>query len=241
MILRKSSILQNLPVNLNKRQFLILDSMRFAVEIIENSWTNLITGLRELSNIDSNKVKNLPKLYIEAWSIIDNSHRLRKLHSQLNIENQHDLMNSIKHVGEVRHTYQHLDERIDESFIDSDMPFYGILTWNFFNSETNKVEPFLTSSGIACHNLDFKYDVTKFDINKAIDNIDNIKLDTIIRKKENSNWIYKRTSIDLSELIANVKLILEKFEKYLEEQLKIKELELADWSSRKDIVIRMKS
>lgn len=237
MILKANSILHHLPVNINKRQFLILDAIRFSLEIIENSWEKLVNELQRLSAENTNHVKDLPFFYIEAWSIIDNTQRLIKLHSHLNIENQNELMNSIKHVKNFRHTYQHLDERIDEALVDSDVPIYGILTWNYLNPETNKVMPFLTSSGIARYDLKFNYDVTKFDKSKTIDNV---KLDTVIRIKKDGVWVFERASIDLTDLVDEIIKIVRIFENYLAEQAKDKNLQIANWKSRKDILISMK-
>lgn len=232
-ILHHNSILKYLPINLNKKQFLIFDAIRFSLEIVENSWSSLINQIEFIASSKSEYVKDLPKLFVEIWSIIDNVKRFISLHSQLEIKSQLNIMDTIEHVVEFRHTLQHLDERIGQTLIDSDIPVYGILTWNYLNPETDKVDVLIASSGIARYKHKFNYDVTKFDKNKSVDYI---VFESVIRKSKNQ---FERAKLDLSLLISNLKNVVEKVEKDLDIQFAKHNAQRADWKRRKDILIRI--
>lgn len=74
-------------------------------------------------------------------------------------------MNPIEYIRDFRHTYQHLDERVDEAFIEFNIPIYGILTWNYSNLKTKKLEVIITSSGITRYKSQYSYDVANFNKN----------------------------------------------------------------------------
>jgi soluble cytochrome b562 len=234
MILKQDSIIRYLPIDLEKRQFVILDSIRFSLEMIDNSWLSLIHQIHELSQEKYAEAKDFPKLFKEAWSIIDNTQRLIKLHGLLKIKNQKNLMNEIAYIKDFRHTFQHLDERIDEALLNFDFPIYGILTWNYLNLISGNIDIFITSSGITREDISFPFDTSKFDRNKSLDNI---TLETVVRVKGQ----FIRKQLDLTLLIEKLESIITSFENDLEQKFIDLDMELADWKSRKDIVLRIEN
>ncbi len=232
MILDSGSILRFLPINIVKRQFQIFDSLRFSLDIIDNNWIRLNKQLISYSTQKNNTVRNLPQLYSDVWSIIDNVQRFILLHSELHIKGQENLTKDIRYVKEFRNTFQHLNERIDEVLIDLDIPIYGILYWNYLNPRTQKVEAFITSSGISKYPLKFNYDFQKLD---NLTDIDNIVFDTVIRRKSK----FQRESLNLSLLITELVKVVKVFDSDLEIRFSELELRPVDWTKRKDILIKL--
>ena len=234
MILNQNSILKRLPIQLNKKQFLIFDAIRFSAEIIDTCWSNLNSLIEKMSVEEPDYIKDHARLFTEAWNIIDTTKRIIGLHSRMTIETQEDLMKPIYYVKDFRNTYQHLDERIEEAFIESKIPVYGILTWSYNNPKTIKVEGFITSSGIERYSSEFHFVVPSFNDSKAIENI---RLETIIRTKNK----FEKSQLDFTKLISSLEEIIQ----FMEEDLKSKFLEnnikTVDWSKRRDILLRIKS
>ena len=170
IVLKENSILRYLPVQLDKRQFLIFDAIRFSLEIVEKSWNSLLSQVEYIAKRESDYVKDLPRFFGDIWSVIDNVQRFVSLHSLLKIERHSDYLKPIEQIEHFRHTLQHLDERIDQTLIDSDIPVYGVLSWNYFNPKTKKTDVLIASSGIARYNHKFNYEVPEFNKNKLVDN-----------------------------------------------------------------------
>ena len=233
IVLKENSILKYLPINLNKRQFLIFDAIRFSLEIVEKSWNSLLNQIEFISKRESEYAKDLPRLFGDIWSVIDNVQRFINLHSQLHIDRHSDFLKPIKHIENFRHTLQHLDERIDQTLIDSDIPVYGVLSWNYFNPKTHKTDVLIASSGIARYNHKFNYEVPKFNKDKLVDNL---IFESVIRINKNE---FRREKLNLSKLISELIVSIGKIEEDLEIQFAKYSLQRADWIKRKDIIIRL--
>ena len=110
---------------LNEKQLLVLDSLRFTIEMIDYSYLNLEKRIIELST--KTEERDYPALFLYCWTILDNARRFTRLYKILPTNTGHQNIKSIEYVNSPRNTHQHLDERIDESLIDSKQPFYGTL------------------------------------------------------------------------------------------------------------------
>ena len=144
-------------------------------------------------------------------------------------ESDYKVLNSIKHVNSFRNTFQHLNERINESLLKNKSPFYGILIWFYQNPITNEINPMTLISGIQ-YGSSLKF--TMPDLTKSNKEINHIWIQTVDKNK------IIRT--DISQIILDLKSICEQNEKKLTEVWKTKGFQLCDWSKQKDIMIRIK-
>ena len=126
-LIHEHSILRYLPP-IDKRQFLILDAVRFSGEIIDNSYSRLEHFLIDMASEEGGK--RIPEAFQYAWNIVDHSQRMLNFLKLLRSESDHERVNEIlERVKVFRNTFQHMDERIDESILDNDHPVFGKLKW----------------------------------------------------------------------------------------------------------------
>ena len=225
MILKETSILRYLPV-ISEKDLLILDSIRFTAEMIDHSYCHLEKRILNLSM--KSEERDYPALFLYSWTILDNTSRLIRLYKTFPSSTNHENIKSIEYVNSPRNTYQHLDERIDESLIDTRQPFYGTLKWTYSNIETGKAENHIAMSGI--HYTDNNI-ITIGEYDKS-----NIIQDLILETVDKKN----KKEINLSKLKEDLKLVIQNLENVLENQLSKQNLELRDWKSRRDVLFKLK-
>lgn len=226
MLPKENSILRLLPITLEKRQLLILDSIRFTLEMIDYSYKMLKEKLL-ITSKRKNRQYDLPELFTYAWNIVDNSKRFYSLYKKLPSTNNHRNVEKLDFLLTFRNTYQHLDQRIDESILTNEKPIYGSLKWQFTDAETNKTVYCLAISGI---NLGTKgHSIYPEDNSKSKNEIDNIIIETVDPKG--------MKEIDLSELYLNIVDITDKLEIQLNEQFEAQNAIKVDWIKRRDIIL----
>ena len=121
MILKKDSVLRNIPTDLNRRQALFIEGIRFSIETADLAYlrlrdTLIVLGTRETADPDS---PSTASAMLDAWSIIDSLHRLRGLMRNMpGIEKRDRIppirafFDSTTNVVKLRNTVQHLDNEI---------------------------------------------------------------------------------------------------------------------------------
>ncbi|MGF7140751.1 hypothetical protein [Roseimarinus sediminis] len=230
MLPNENSILRYLPIELEKRQMLILDSIRFTLEMIDYSYNQLREKLLVTSKM-KNRQYDLPELFIYAWSIVDNSKRFYSLYKKLPSNDNHKNVENLDFLRTFRNTYQHLDQRVDESILINEKPIYGSLKWLYTDLETKKTVFSLAISGI---NLGTKghplYPESKGNDKKEIDDIIIETVDNVEMKE-----------INLSELYENLEVITSKLESKLKDQFKKFNANPVNWIKRKDIILFFKN
>jgi len=223
MLITDNSILKNLPISVGKKQILILDSLRFVLEMIDYSYENLLVKLTQVS--ENAATRNLPEIFGYAWSIIDNSNRVVSIAKQLPWEYPDKILGHLYYVKEFRNTFQHLDERIDESLLKTQSPFLGVISWADHKFEEKQIELIQIISGNLLHGPSAKQ--TFPNINDCQPGINNIFLHTVNKKGQT-------IETDLGILMKNLKKLVIEFE------MRFKDLTPVNWSSRQDIVLRIK-
>jgi len=226
MILKENSIL-NFPPLLEEKELLILDTIRFTLNIIDFSYINLFEKIYEQSTLQNKK--NLTPLFMYSWSIVDSSSRLVKLLKKTIPKLVSIDTSKIEYVGAFRNTFQHLDERIDESLYNFNQPFYGKLKWNYKNLGTNKMESFIAISGIF-YTKEHNFQIGDNDSDKTIQNL---ILETVDKKK--------LVDIDLLLLYDNLEKTVLDLSIELEKYTITNKLELVDWKKRRDVLFNLKT
>jgi len=240
MIIDKDSILYNLPKEFGIKDLLILDSIRFTLELINSNYSSL---KQEIQNITDNHKdppktyhKDLIPLFNHCWGIIDNSQRLINLYNLLPSNNNHSLVKDILFIKGFRNTFQHIDERIEECLLELDMPFYGMISWEINLGRSNTMHKFFALSGLYISRGKLQYYIEKKDL--PYNKLNNVTLQTFVKKGRKPNIEFKKTEINLSDFIENIKLIVNKFEKHLEQIGEDLNIAKTDWVKRRDIVLR---
>lgn len=227
MILKPDSILFFLPKNMETRQLLIFDSLRFTIEIIDSNWQDLNNSLLECSR--EQKVLPFSKTFSNVWSIIDNTQRFIAIYkSLLTSDSQFHILDPITHISSFRNTFAHLNERIDESLLKNRTPFYGALTWEYLNDFNESVESFVAISGIY-FGSEHKVNFDKYSISDR--KIFNIKLETV-------NHASKR-DLELDRLMVDFIKIVDTFENDLQIKLEKMGAERYNWLLQRDITIKL--
>jgi hypothetical protein len=220
-LISKDSILKNLPPNLNRKEILVLDSLRFLFEMIDSSFENLENRIIELSRQETKR--NVPEIFGYAWSIIDNSVRVVNVAKQLPWEYPEQILGHLNYIKEFRNTFQHLDERIDASLLDTQSPFLGVISWTHLNQENGRVKFCQLISGNLIIGPNAKQTIP--DLTTSDSELTNIHLHTVNRKV--------RIQTDLEDLMRNLKKLVIEFE------TRFKNLVSHDWSKRQDIYIQI--
>lgn len=128
MILQEVSIFYYLPQELGRRNLLLLDTLRFSLEIIDYNWNQLYNTLLSYSEGNIN-LKKRAVLLNYAWMVIDSVDRFSRLYEKLPSEFCCNVLSSTTQIRAFRNTFAHIDERIDEVFIKTHTPFFGSLSW----------------------------------------------------------------------------------------------------------------
>lgn len=241
MIIKKDSVLYNLPTGLALKDLLILDSIRFTAELIEYNYSLFFKELENISHkYENNKAefkKDLIPVFNSCWSIIDNCQRLIKQYKLLPSDNKHSLITKLAYITPLRNTFQHMDERIEECLIEFEMPFYGVISWEVNLNDDEMTQKFFLISGlyIPRGKLDLKIEKKINPLNEIVD----IKLETFIRKGRKPNFKYKKVEVNISDLYQQIKSIIMKFEDKLNIQFMEQNAINADWIKSRDVLIKV--
>jgi hypothetical protein len=129
-----TSPLRGLPANLEPRQRVLFDGVRFAIDMAELTFDRLVDALLRISQ--DGKADNVPggfgAPFCDAWTVIDSVNRIRPL--LLSIPGAKDAL-PVQHfiqktedVYRLRNRVQHLHGRLDKLAADK-LPTWGIITW----------------------------------------------------------------------------------------------------------------
>jgi hypothetical protein len=126
----------NLPRNLNPKQALFIDGIRYAVQMAELAYERLCATLYALTTKPNRSDEDIGPAsiaaFLDAWSFVDSVNRLRDL--------QHQMPGLKKRGGytlfrkntdgfeDLRNVVQHLNNQIPE-FAELGLPVWGSLRW----------------------------------------------------------------------------------------------------------------
>lgn len=135
MIVGSNSPLRRIPHNLDRKQALFYDAIRFTIEMVDVAYKRLIHVLFTISKNDSFRQSHpMAVAFLDAWSIIDSVHRLRCLLQQLPGIKRSDLpertvfLKRTDEVEDFRNNIQHLNNEMIR-LAEKDDPAWGILSW----------------------------------------------------------------------------------------------------------------
>lgn len=222
MIISDNSILRHLPVEMEERTLLILDSMRFTGEILNECYKEIEERTAHIS-MHSKKGK-VPMTFAFVWNIIDHSRRLLEMLQGLESRSDHATVKALSESLRLpRNTFQHLNERIDTSLTANQMPFFGKLKWTYsFENGTFK-DYVLISGSFYSESSTFKYGEYT-----SANSVSEIILETVDRTNS--------FEINLSKLKKDLILLYETFERDLASQFAQSNVQIVNRDSLTDVL-----
>ncbi len=142
-LINKNSVLFRLPKNLNSKQRLVLDGIRYSVQIADQSFLSLLNSLFMYSAIEPT-LQSSAAIFANAWSIVDSLTRLDKLLNCLTELHDQEPIKQFREKAKIkrmRNHIQHLDERFDK-LVELRRPTWGTLTWIRFEKDFLKSREF---------------------------------------------------------------------------------------------------
>lgn len=229
-LIESNSPLKQIPKEIGRKDILIFDSLRFTCEMIEHAYNQLIAEILTVSRGTSKK--HLPTIFGYSWSIIGHSVRLANICRQLPWEHENEIVGHLHYLKDYRNTYQHLDERIQESLIANELPFYGVISWIYKLPNSLDYELHQLISGIWFSGSAGEQTIPT--ITPESPEIIDLVLHTINRKGQ---VIFT----DLEKVIFDVKRLITEIEIRFYNLCKENNFQLCDWSRRQDVMLTIKN
>lgn len=162
----KTSPLRNIPSSLRPDQRVLLNGIRFSIEVLDVSYRRLEKSLLAIAEARENKSpfpdNMYPHAFADAWSIIDTLVRLTNLVKRLPKGERHPAVRSFLSetytAEQLRHAYQHLEKEIKE-LAAQNLPVWGTLHWDtpIAGTESYRLHTLLPGT-IQSQNIPFKDD-----------------------------------------------------------------------------------
>jgi len=213
--------LYKIPISLPRRDVFILEGIRYAIGIIDDSINRLKSTLLKASINSELGTKYYYIIFKEAWTLVDFSWRFRNLLRQIGkfedevgddkLVNENKVLIDLRPLDilkDFRHTLQHLDERIEEVFVDENAYVWGNISWLYVINE-NTVHSYLLSPGYPRSSVEM-INPSGLLVNRQLCNI---MLQSMNRKKE-------KIKLNISVLIDDVTTIVKQFENVIAPQFK---------------------
>lgn len=141
----------------NRIQALAIDAIRVILHSLEESTSRLENKLvayslrsiqgfsinnQSVNDINKSNISDSSSILSEIWTIIDNAHRLSELIGRikgLSIHREYSLL--MNDIEDVRHSFQHLNERVKEYFNDetSQDCVFGNIYWRYRENISSQV------------------------------------------------------------------------------------------------------
>ncbi|RYZ84009.1 MAG: hypothetical protein EOP04_18850 [Proteobacteria bacterium] len=210
-----SSILYRIPVELEPRQRLLLEGIRYSVNMLFISWGQLKDVLQQISykkEFDSEKYQ----AFMSAWTVVDCLDRIKSLFSKLSSVGFENLYDSVADLRAMRNTYHHIYDRVDTS-IELNYPLLGVLSWSCKSyGEQNFLHLNMIAAGAQLDIREYEF------INPAGQVVDipigMVTLRSVIREKRGGALVTTKAAIDLSLIMHELDIALDNFEKLLSSQ-----------------------
>lgn len=136
MIISVDSPLRRLPSQLNRKQTLFFDGIRYSVEMADLAYQRLqstLLGMQPDKNETESEHLSFASAVLDAWSIIDSIYRLRSLLNQAPGVKQKApvlriFLEKTADIEHLRNSIQHLNTQI-ETLLNQNLPVWGVLSW----------------------------------------------------------------------------------------------------------------
>lgn len=213
MLISQTSPFRNIPTVIEPKQVIYFDGIKASVDIVDLCFNRLKDSLYK-ATFESDKIElhTTPLIFSDCWSIISNLTIFINILEELGISEDDPLLKKLRVVKLLRHTNQHLDERIGEVLFEKELPILGYLSW-YAQKDTNSNDGIISTlySGFITNkqNVNFAPDNPSGKLNNEI--INDIELTSVIRVGNK----FENYTVNIIELISETEKVIDFFEKQL--------------------------
>ena len=217
MIIKSNSFLRRPSTKIHPEQIIIINAIRYSVDICEMAFNRLEKNLYEFQEqyYDGNYIA---LIFSDVWTIINNGAILKKIIcNNFNISDNDPIFGILSKLKGLRDTNQHLEERAFQIFDYPELPpVYGTISW-YAKKKENDFEGILTTiySGTIFRSINAEMENPAGKENAKI--VNDIKFEGIERVGKNN---FAKSSIYINHVIDDVKKIIQSFEIQFENQFK---------------------
>jgi hypothetical protein len=222
MLLPLDSHIRNPPKLLAPQQVIAFNGIRYCIDICEISRCRLYRSLSELTEKDVIEPLDFPEIFLDVWSIINNSQMFGKLIcKEFQIERKEPGLEEFNKAILFRDSNQHLEERISKDRSLSDLPIFGFLSWRKIFKDSDSFSLSTIYSGTFTNKTKVKMQISNETVKELHPFIQKIEFTNVVRVKDkNKSWIFKEEKISISRILSDLKDWIEHFEQFISEQLK---------------------
>lgn len=221
MILSEKSLLRNPPLILHPKQVVTFNAIRYSLDICDISYNRLIESLSELPEKETINPYEFPKVFLDVWSIINNSVVFKKIICrEFNLKQDEPYLTEINKAIHLRNSNQHLDERLSQVLSKEDIPVYGILTWRKNFPSTNHSVIASIYSGTFTNKKKASMEISNQSKSELNDFIQRIELTSVIREGKKGAYTFREEKVLINSIIEELKWWTNHFDKQIEQQMK---------------------
>ncbi|WP_310555092.1 hypothetical protein [Flavobacterium sp.] len=218
MIISPNSILRSPPKVLHPDQIYVFNAIRYSVDICEVTFKRLEKNLFDFA-FNPSYGDYIPLIFSDVWTIINNATILKNvIKKHFKIDDKNPLLVGLKKLEGLRHSNQHLEDRINEIKSFDDLPpIYGTLSW-LTKEDENGIDGIL--SVIYSGTVKDRIKTTPINPADKINRkkVNDIKFTGVDREARTANFF--ETSIYINLIIDDIKEIINQFELQINEQFK---------------------
>lgn len=218
MTIPQTSYLRTPPIKLSSRQVLFFNGIRYSIDICDIAFERLEESLCKFSFQENKIIPAFPVVFSDVWTIINNATIFYNITTRLlGVDKEDKLFEKIKGIEFLRHSQQHIDERIEEVLLDKELPIYGSLSW-YAQPEPNSIDGKIITieSGTITHRQSIK-STTVNPAGKINDKkINDIEFSMVVKIKKQ----YEIKTIRINELMADLGLIIKHLDGQITNQFK---------------------
>lgn len=218
MIIKSNSFLRRPSTKIHPEQIIIINAIRYSVDICEMAFNRLEKNLYEFQEqyYDGNYIA---LIFSDVWTIINNGAILKKIIcNNFNISDSDPIFGILSKLKGLRDTNQHLEERAFQIFDYPELPpVYGTISW-YAKKKENDFEGILTTiySGTIFRSINAEMENPAGKENAKI--VNDIKFEGIERVGKNN---FVKSSIYINHVIDDVKKLFKILKSSLKINLKI--------------------
>jgi hypothetical protein len=214
MIISENSFIRLPPTNLYSDQVITLNAITFSIDICELSYTRLLSQITEIGKDSEGKSRTYSEVFNDVWSIINNAAIFYNLIVRFTNVIDDSFLTELRKAKLLRHSNQHIDERITEVFVSNDFPIYGALYWTKNLLETKEFVQFYLYAGVFTHQKEITGHLIA-----PNPNCKNEIEDLVFRSVVRINKEFIEESLSIIKLIEDITVIIEMLEKQTNEQV----------------------
>ena len=217
MIIKPNSFLRRPPIKIHQEQIIIINAIKYSVDICEMAFERLEKNLFEFQE-KSDYSSFIALILSDVWTIINNGAILKKIIcNNFKISDSDPIFGILSKLKGLRDTNQHIEERAFQIYDYPELPpVYGTISW-YAKKKENDLEGILTTiySGTIFRDINAEMENPAGKENTKI--VNDIKFEGIERVRKNN---FVKSSIYINHVLDDIKTIIQNFEMQLENQLK---------------------